>query len=592
MDRIRPLPPPPRPRSTRLVPVTRRIRSSCSDFGRAGAPVVHVRQAPRRGLGVSDVPLADVLRRPRPVARRWQEQVHEWVRTRERGIDVPIAVDVFRGDRCDGRPPRSAGPGAGDRRRARQGHPGGERGTGPWRGDSGGRIGRLRPDGRAGGVRDPGRAGRLVRSPRTTGASDGRPSGDHRQPRRDRARRLRARPVAGARGRDRHRVGDRHRNDLRGVQCRHDARLVRPRPGIERQSRRSAPERARHREPQLRPRLEPADHPGVRRRPGAHPRGRGPHRRSVQPVGRPRRHHRSQQRGTDRDRARSGNAALRIERGRRPRQRHHAARELPRVAVRGHAGAVRHRRRQREPAGGHERQPAAFARERARLGRRQPAAVRRLRHAGGNHRELRDRSHERAGRARLVRRPVLRERRADVRGRAARCPVRGRVPRPPCGGGRPCGGSRGRGGGRTRGGDRGRPRLAPPGRAVRRRPAQPEQPRRRRGARHDERHRLEPRRAGDRAGTREHRHAVHEPDLHPAGRRRPAADGPVLRQVRGLDAVPRLRGGGRRGTGAADGSDFLRRVRLRRGELRTRPAAVRRPRRAERLPDRRTRRGA
>ena len=35
----------------------------------------------------------------------------------------------------------------------------------------------------------------------------------------------------------------------------------------------------------------------------------------------------------DRDRARSGDAALRLERGGRTRQRHHAARELPRVAV-------------------------------------------------------------------------------------------------------------------------------------------------------------------------------------------------------------------------------------------------------------------
>ena len=50
--------------------------------------------------------------------------------------------------------------------------------------------------------------------------------------------------------------------------------------------------------------------------------------------------------------------------------------------------------------------------------------------------------------------------------------------------------------------------------------------------------------------------------LHPAGRRRSAADGPFLGQVRGLDPVPRLRGGRRRSAGPADRPDFLCRVRV------------------------------
>ena len=104
-----------------------------------------------------------------------------------------------------------------------------------------------------------------------------------------------------------------------------------------------------------------------------------------------------------------------------------------------------------------------------------------------------------------------------------------------------------------------------PRRALRHGPAQPEQQRDRRRARRAERHRLEPRRAGGRRGYRERRHAVHEPNLHPAGRRRSAADGPFLGQVRGLDPAPRLRGGRRRGAGPADRPDFLCRVRVRRG---------------------------
>ena len=51
-------------------------------------------------------------------------------------------------------------------------------------------------------------------------------------------------------------------------------------------------------------------------------------------------------------------------------------------------------------------------------------------------------------------------------------------------------------------------------------------------------HRLEPRRAGGRRGHRERRHTVHEPDLHPAGRHRAAADEPFLGQGRSLDPVP------------------------------------------------------
>ena len=80
--------------------------------------------------------------------------------------------------------------------------------------------------------------------------------------------------------------------------------------------------------PQLRPRLEPAGHSWLRRRSGADPRGRAPHRRPVQPVRRPRRDDRPERRRADRDRTRTGDAALRVERGRRHRQRHHAAREL------------------------------------------------------------------------------------------------------------------------------------------------------------------------------------------------------------------------------------------------------------------------
>ena len=113
----------------------------------------------------------------------------------------------------------------------------------------------------------------------------------------------------------------------RGVQRRLDARCVRHRPGVGRPSRRCARGRAGHRAAQLRSGSEPADHPRVRRRPGADYRGRDSRRRPVGRVGRPWRRGRPQRRGAHRDRARAGDAAVRLERGRGARQRHHAARE-------------------------------------------------------------------------------------------------------------------------------------------------------------------------------------------------------------------------------------------------------------------------
>ena len=82
--------------------------------------------------------------------------------------------------------------------------------------------------------------------------------------------------------------------------------------------------------------------------------------------------------------------------------------------------------------------------------------------------------------------------------------------------------------------------------------AQPLQPSLRGGSSHRERHRLEPQRAGDCGGYRERGHAVHQPDPHPARRGGPAADGAGVGQIRGVDAGPQLRGGRRRGVGAAD----------------------------------------
>ena len=289
-------------------------------------------------------------------------------------IDAPMDCDRFRGGPCGDRPRDGYHPRAGSRDRTRHGDAGRERGARPWRGDPRGRLGRVRADGRTGNVRDRQHTGRLVRGPRAARAPDrGPPDGDRRS-RWSGDAGLRARAFPGPRGRDRHRLGGRHRDDVRGVQRRHHPGLVRHHQGVCRQPRRCAPERAGGRQPQLRPRVEPADHPRLRRRPGAHPRGRAPHGRSLQPVGRSRRDDRSERRRADRDRARAGDPALRVERGRRPGQHHHAARELPRVALRRHAGAVRHQRGQRERRGGHHRQPAVLARQRARLGRREHAA--------------------------------------------------------------------------------------------------------------------------------------------------------------------------------------------------------------------------
>ena len=67
---------------------------------------------------------------------------------------------------------------------------------------------------------------------------------------------------------------------------------------------------------------------GFDRRSGADTRGRASHRRPVQPFRRPRRDDRPERFRADRDRTRTVDAALRLERGRRNRQRDHAAREL------------------------------------------------------------------------------------------------------------------------------------------------------------------------------------------------------------------------------------------------------------------------
>ena len=227
-----------------------------------------------------------------------------------------------------------AGPGTGYRHRARHGDIDGERRRGSWGGGPGRGYGACRPDRGGRQLRDRQCSAGRLRGARPAGASDRGPADDHPVTGRDRHGRLRARPVARARGRDRHRVRGRRRDDVRGIQCGDDAGLVRPGRSAARQSRGRLAAGARYRQPELWSRFEPADHPRFRRRPRTDSGGRNPHRRPVEPIGRPRDYDRSIRRRADRDRTRAGDAAVRVERRRRPRQHHHAARELPRFAVR------------------------------------------------------------------------------------------------------------------------------------------------------------------------------------------------------------------------------------------------------------------
>ena len=349
--------------------------------------------------------------------------------------DAPIQNHFFSDLLPDGRPAGGlracAGGGAGDRRGARHRDPGAirprsRRGR-PVRGHR-----QVRVDRRTGAVRDRRRSGRLLRRPcaaRTPhrGTADGdRPSG------RDGDGGLRTRSLARSRGRDGDRLGGRNRDRARGIQRGHQHGRVRYRARVGRESRRRPAERTGDCGARLRPRSRPADHSRLRRRPGHDSGGRRPHRGPVERVRRPRRRGGPEQRGTRRNRPRAGDVALRLERGRRARQRDHAPGELPGVAAAGYAGEVQRRPGKPELAGGRERQRAARAGERsALLGLGQHAADGGLQHARGGRRELRHRGKPRAGRPGLDRRPVLHQRRGDRERRPLWSADRRRVPRTP-----------------------------------------------------------------------------------------------------------------------------------------------------------------
>ena len=129
----------------------------------------------------------------------------------------------------------------------------------------------------------------------------------HPRRRRNGRRRLRAQPVADTRGGDRHGVGGgRRRGDAPHVQRGLHRGFVRDRQGGPQHHRRSHRARTRHRQPQFRSRREPAGHPRLRRRSGAHHRGRHPHRRPLRHLGPSRDDRRPEERRADRDRARAG----------------------------------------------------------------------------------------------------------------------------------------------------------------------------------------------------------------------------------------------------------------------------------------------
>ena len=343
-------------------------------------------------------------------------------------IQIHSLTDFFP-DRQSGDGRRGcAGGGAGDRHGARHRDPRGLRTRSRRRRPLCGH-GQVRVDRRTGEVRDRRSAGWLLRRPRATRAPHRRTADGDRPPRRDRDGGLRTQSLTRSRGRDGDRLGGRNRDRTRGIQRSHHHGLVRYRQGVGHQSRRRLAERAGHRGARLRSRSEPADHPRLRRRPGHDPGGRRPHRRPVKRVRRPWSRDRPQRRGTRRNRPRAGDLAVRLERGRRSRQRDHAPGELPGIAAGRYAGAPERRPGEPERSGGRERQRAACAAERSPLlGLRQHAADGGLRHARGGRRELRYRGDPRPGRAGLDRRPVLHQRRRHGERRPLRSADRGRVP--------------------------------------------------------------------------------------------------------------------------------------------------------------------